>query len=132
MARSYTSRERGLPRATTPEEFRARQIGGRAAGRRGGWTDLVELYRSLPPDSAETFGNPSLRRRPFVDPRPTLRLFIREPSPLVEGKTCCRPLRGGLLSPSRAGFANGWKRAMSVEEATVTTDCSGLERETAL
>ena len=29
-------------------------------------------------------------------------------------KTCCRPLRGGLLSPCEAVVANGWKRAMSV------------------
>ena len=31
-------------------------------------------------------------------------------------KKGCRPPRGGLLSPSEAVVANGWKRAMSVEQ----------------
>ena len=82
--------------AGAPPRHNTRGISGatdRREGRReeGGWTDLVELYRSLPSDSAETLGNPSPRRRPFVDPRPTLGLFIRGPSPLVEGKMLSYP-----------------------------------------
>ena len=32
------------------------------------------------------------------------------------GRTCCRPPRGGVLSPVKAVGANRWKRAMSVRK----------------
>ena len=38
--------------------------------------------------------------------------------------TCCRPPRGGLLSPYEAVVANGWKRTMSADRETVAMRCS--------